>query len=513
MNTAAYNRRITKNKRILLTYLVVVWFFVILIVVYETFGSLEVSTVELEAKDSHLRTKTIEDSSSGGGSTVVTTIDALGSVAGTLPRVIFLNESTYRKITIADDWRFHFHRGRNNTDVVSITQHNTSIDDDDDDDDDEDEEEPLSWRLNASRPECNQPPEWRTFHPTCNIVHEIDLSLPNIPKRQYSAEERSSILTSKGSIRLVWNNTRTLPPPDYGDAYVLKTLHYAHNLTANIVEQNRFDGVALEKLTFSPYVIDEYGFCGVTTVNEHADEELIHVLKRRVSRGGLLPGLEELKMARDLAVGLGHIHRSSYGGGSGRYSGLARNVTMVHNDVNTANVLVKNGTIKYHDFNLGDVLPFDEVTGRYCDFPATHFSSAQWRSPEELRARSDPNTTVTEKIDVYSLGNLFYTALNKHKPWAKLETEERQQNNVVFELKLRGEMPYFPPEVTADDADLAVRALYLATRLCYTFDVERRPRAGEVADLMTGMVDVLEGSRVDSFEELVELFPLLEDLE
>ena len=88
----------------------------------------------------------------------------------------------------------------------------------------------------------------------------------------------------------------------------------------------------MERLTSSPHVINVFGFCGHSVVTEFADGPRVGELADKAKR----KPLARLKIASDIAHGLADVHGID---GEG-------NTTFVHFDVNMANVVSINGTLK-----------------------------------------------------------------------------------------------------------------------------------------------------------------------
>ena len=82
---------------------------------------------------------------------------------------------------------------------------------------------------------------------------------------------------------------------------VLKSIKYIHEPNEEIFELSRVDAISLDALTKSQFVINIYGYCGSSSVQEYAGGDL----------KGLLPVLEpidKLRMAAWVATGLADIH-------------------------------------------------------------------------------------------------------------------------------------------------------------------------------------------------------------
>ena len=95
----------------------------------------------------------------------------------------------------------------------------------------------------------------------------------------------------------------------------------------------------MERLTASPHVINIFGYCGHSVMTEYADGKRLGELADKAAK----KPLARLRIARDIAHGLADLH--GIDGDS--------NATFVHLDVNPANVVSVQGTLKLNDFNIG----------------------------------------------------------------------------------------------------------------------------------------------------------------
>jgi serine/threonine protein kinase len=228
----------------------------------------------------------------------------------------------------------------------------------------------------------------------------------------------------------------------------------------------------MERLTSSPHVINIFGYCGHSVMTEYADGKRLGELADKSRK----TPLARLIIARNIASGLADLHGID---GQG-------NATLVHLDVNPANVVSVNGTLKLNDFNIGILRRWNTTSNQPCGFPA-QYPNPQWRSPEE--ARNEQN--LTEKVDVFSMGHIFFRLICGHEPWHKLEPGGRPPKEVISEKVIKGILPFIPDEimVSTDPEVIAIREVMLK---CYNYNPEERPSARELASSLQNALDELE---------------------
>jgi serine/threonine protein kinase len=236
---------------------------------------------------------------------------------------------------------------------------------------------------------------------------------------------------------------------------------FEHNFEDAHFEHDRVDAVAMERLTSSKHVINIFGFCGHSVMTEYADGSRLGELVDKAKK----KPLQRLRIARDIANGLADVHGIDGDG----------NATFIHLDINPANVVSVGGTLKLNDFNIGIIPKWNETSNEPCGFPA-QYPNPQWRSPEE--AREEQN--LTEKVDVFSMGHIFFRMICGHEPWNKLEPGGRPSKEEVNEKVQTGILPFIPDSVMESD-DPEVVAILEAMLGCYTFDPSKRPSARKVS--------------------------------
>ena len=242
------------------------------------------------------------------------------------------------------------------------------------------------------QPQCIPMASWQTTsYPNCNVVHEIGLVSSHGPvfpqynqqhgrRRALSAhpeiihinqklngrgitkEESSIEFLGQGWFRSAWEvYTENIPEYEeeeeewgYEERVVLKTLRIERDFLEEYYELHRRDALAMERLTFSPHVMDIYGYCGQSTINELANFGLGIASLEKVALSFRWYTDEEdvervskikLDLSSDIAAGVSHMHSIDYRDFPKRYGlddkplpnfnkeskGIS-NATLVHND-------------------------------------------------------------------------------------------------------------------------------------------------------------------------------------
>ena len=314
--------------------------------------------------------------------------------------------------------------------------------------------------------DCVPMADWQTtFHPSCNAVHELGLAeIGGNPEKDFD------LFGKKG----YWRNAWKVEMNQRNDVFVLKTLKLQHNFEEAHFEHDRVDAVAMERLTGSPHVIDIFGFCGHSVMTEYANGKRLGAVADR-ARG---TPLARLQMAADIAQGLADVH-----GIDGEDK-----VSFVHLDINPANVVIVGDRLKLNDFNIGIIRRWNTTSNEACGFPA-QFPNPQWRSPEE--ARNEKN--LTEKVDVFSLGHIFYRLIAGAEPWNRLEPGGKPAKAQVNEKVQQGILPTIPAFVS-QSANPEIVAIREAMLSCYRKDPKDRPSARQIANSLQNELIRLKGA-------------------
>ena len=327
-------------------------------------------------------------------------------------------------------------------------------------------------------------------HPTCNHLHE-----------QTMQDDQTSLLSTKGSWRTAWTVRN--------DTAVLKVLQYSRSFDHGSYERHAMDVIVSDLLTASPYVIDAFGFCGQSILQEWAPSGARDVVKSYDIRNR-----QRLKIARDLARGLADLqalqaipHESFKDGGRLTLRDIPSppQILFSHNDINIANTIYSDSrkVIKWNDFNIGVFLRTKKGSNftSECGAPVK-FRADLWRSPEEVRNTSYVQLPYT---DMYGFGNILYQVMTRHQPWTHKEPEGQLTVEQVADRKRKGILPTMPEKyLNATSKDLQI--MLLATRSCYHPVPSKRLTAYELAHALSYLYDRLQNKQPVTSSMLRDFF-------
>ena len=323
---------------------------------------------------------------------------------------------------------------------------------------------------------CRPQYEWQTQqYPTCNLVHESDLSRQYLP----GTDVPCVWLIAKGSWRDVWVVGEEVP----GNSIIFKTQRMRHLMTPRNLERHRRDAMALEHLTSSPWVLDVYSFCGASGAFELASGgDISRAVYATPAKKNNMTGLEKLYIATQAAMGLAAVHNCDK-------EGVA---SIAHADIWTAQYvkIESTGLFKINDFNRARFLQWSKTADEPCPF-LIRKNAGRTRSPEEILLQPE-----TEMVDVFSLGHIFYTLLHTEEPFGEIK-----DSNKVQQLVVQGLRPNVTDEI-ANSQDPAVQAILTAMNMCHAYDAKKRATARQVEQLLKQKLEEIEPGKLREWEQL-----------
>eukprot|EP00980_Cylindrotheca_fusiformis_P031108 scaffold25830_cov162-Cylindrotheca_fusiformis.AAC.9 len=192
---------------------------------------------------------------------------------------------------------------------------------------------------------CQFMHDWQTqTYPTCNDAHEINMR----------PETGSVVFINCGGTRCAFRIVEA-----DGSSFVLKIPKFKKEFEARYYEKARKDGMSMERLQRSPYILDIYGYCGLSQLIEPGEDggnthDLIKTT--RLKGDDALPLVERLKIVYQLASGVADMH-------SFEEDGL---VSLVHNDICCHQFIFSHGIYKLNDFHMANFQRKSPDTNQVC---------------------------------------------------------------------------------------------------------------------------------------------------
>mmetsp|Transcript_42 Transcript_42/g.96 ORF Transcript_42/g.96 Transcript_42/m.96 type:complete len:537 (-) Transcript_42:268-1878(-) len=358
---------------------------------------------------------------------------------------------------------------------------------------------------------CTRPSFYRLYRPTCNELHSYvsgyDWLFGEEGRRGHSkylgsGTYRNVFLLKRRitqSTATVGNEKMQSAPNERFDEVIFKTMRqfsrsnreetfeeiiqydpYEKYRRIELYDDMRKDAMVMELLTSSPRIANLYSFCGMSSLIEYAPGD---VEKYVMPTGGYeptkspssgkrdeivddipvndsIPPREKLEIALEVAKGLATMHGHSDG-------------PIAHVDVQFGQFFRgRDGTIKIIDFNRAEALLYDTEKEKYCPFSNGVPPDGSLRAPEEII-----DSPLTEKIDVYSVGNVYYSILtgllvNHHYDI------KQSHHRVKHGQTERISMSFFKSR-SAEEFALA-----RVIKWCWTFDANERPSIFQVVEFL-----------------------------
>mmetsp|Transcript_34931 Transcript_34931/g.42148 ORF Transcript_34931/g.42148 Transcript_34931/m.42148 type:complete len:470 (-) Transcript_34931:290-1699(-) len=301
--------------------------------------------------------------------------------------------------------------------------------------------------------DCYPMHEWQaTSFPSCNGVHEVgfnDLVGTNIK------------LMGNGFFRDVWN---------VDDEFVFKTLRFEHSFNLVNYDRHRRESLAQERLTSKNHVISIYSFCGNSAVFEYGNGGDIENFIWSHPKESQPTWIERLRVATQVAAGIAETHTSEN-------NGLA---AIAHTDISLGQFILTNGVYKLNDFNRCRLIRWNKKKQESCKYKVGR-NAGKLRSPEEYEYAPQ-----SEKVDVYSMGNIFYFLLTGVKAFEKTIKPKEAQKKVMA-----GERPLLSSEILSIKNE-TVKSLIKAMDMCFVHDQEQRPSAVDVYKFLSSKLKLID---------------------
>lgn len=309
---------------------------------------------------------------------------------------------------------------------------------------------------------CKSISWYHSKYPNCNSIHELSFI-------------NNTQVLSYGYYRDVLRYHDRISTK-YGSS--IKTLRYEHSYNEESYEMIRIDALVMEKLTFSKYIADIYGFCGTSILQELFMDDVEDVFVPRepsidingneitkYTTNKFTP-LQKLHIALDLAYPINDLHN---------YNSTA---IIVHDDIQMGQYLFSfENELKLNDFNRAEIMFFNKEKQKYCAF-SNGKVYGKFRSPEEVRDKP-----LNEKIDVYSYGNILYNLLTGLSIYYDMNDDEDAQDKIV-----NGETPYID-SIHKNSTNVDVQAFVHLMERCWSLKPDDRPTMKQVIGYLQNAIE------------------------
>lgn len=344
--------------------------------------------------------------------------------------------------------------------------------------------------------------DWHSYHfPNCNEIHEIDLRSVTKGRRQTKRSDsfpwgfvgaglwRDVFSCDPRSETELNSTTEHVPFPPA----VLKLMKSEHEYEMRNMQRHRRDALVMERLSSSHHLVAIYGYCAQAVLTKsisHTLDDVIYAreyekVKRWKPNGGYQfnPPLESwmgvdqdgellatretekgrLKLALGVFRGLKDLHH-----GDGRTNQW---LPIVHADLQAKQYLVdsSSGRVYLNDFNRCRFMPAvtNSTSLESCSFQIPSAPGGS-RSPEEYDL-----APLSEKLDVYSAGNILYGIITGKKPW---DGEKGKKIKTLVQL---GERPQVEDSIRNTEGTVDFELVKLLDRV-YEADPNKRASASDV---------------------------------
>ena len=335
--------------------------------------------------------------------------------------------------------------------------------------------EPNAAYYNDNSDNCEPMYDWQLeSFPNCNKFHELDLSTMRFINSGGSRSAFELKEETNGSV----------------NKFVYKSVKFYRDITEKAVEEQRKDGLLLERMSSSPFIPDVHGYCSVAVMMDFMPEGSMHdyIKGVRIAGGNTLSPVDRLRIAIHIAGSVAALHTIDG----------TEQPSFFHNDLCCHQYLFQDGIFKLNDFNYARPIYVDRKTRDQCK--RRHFHMGMWtaRSLEEHQGSlgyPDFKPVKPDKHDVWMMGNLMYIIMTD---MYLFEIERRRVG--VKNLKwqdagkklIAGERTEFPEHIR-NSTDPSYVAMQKALDMCWTYNWTERPSARSVSDYLMGELQKITG--------------------
>jgi hypothetical protein len=333
-------------------------------------------------------------------------------------------------------------------------------------------------------------PSWQlAYHHTCNQIHEASggwqefYRVPS-PGHEARGDDGEQIrLVNGGAFRHVW---MIRDAHDGITKRAMKTLRAlgrkGKNFDLRNHDRHRRDAISFEELSSSKLVVDLYASCSNTAIFDYADRgDVVSIFENEDDDKEKTPEeveqfeLHIMQIAYNVSMS---VHDAHHFDAQGR-------ATMAHTDIKADQFIYQDGYYKLSDFNRVRFQLWDTKKNDQCGFYVGK-NGGEYRSPEEYMYKKE-----TEKVDVFSLGNVLYFLLTQEEVWEDFGHSE------VYSLVKAGQRAKIPDKIYKSEG-LFERYMIRAIESAWVHVPEWRPGALQVAEIIKQGIELKKMSMTES---------------
>ena len=315
---------------------------------------------------------------------------------------------------------------------------------------------------------CEPMYDWQLqSFPNCNKFHELDLST----MRFVNSGGSRSAFELKEDVNGISNK------------FVYKSIKFYKDVTTHKVEEQRKDGLLLERMTSSPFIPDIHGYCSLAVMMDFMPEGAMHdyIKGARLAGGSTLSPVDRLRVSIHIAGSVAALHSIDN----------TQQPSFFHNDLCCHQYLFQDGIFKLNDFNYARPIYKNKMTNEQCS--CRSFGMAMWtaRSLEEhqLEQGRKFKAPKPDKIDVWMMGNIIHIIMTD------LYIFEKPKNlkyKVAGKRMINGERTEIPFHIR-NSTDPSYMAMMKALDMTWTYNWAERPSARSITDYLMGELRKITG--------------------
>jgi len=351
------------------------------------------------------------------------------------------------------------------------------------------------WQL-SSYPNCND------VHGTIDLTFDLGLRPPMKRNKKYIYSK--PLDKEYGYIGSgLWRDVFKLP----SQQVVLKIMKIEHENDERNIDRHRRDALIMEQLSSHDNIITPLAYCGTSIITPFYDLRLDTYLypnkdekhhkqmksyndddttSKTIPNFNVIPLLDRtteygrINLAYQISKSIKALHT---------LHGPA-----VHADIQTKQFLIntKTSTVLLSDFNRCRFMALHNNKESYCKFRIPS-SPGKHRSPEEYNSLKGNKENLNEKLDIFSLGHVFYTILTGLPAISTLDKSLPTKNSVKRSIA-SGVHPLTFAEKEKYVLTKGDLILWNILERMYCFDVEERISSMEIVDILENHLASLKES-------------------